>query len=262
MRTILRMALAIAAVALSSVVALADDWVAIRLRGAVLQLVDGEWHKLHRGDVVPDSRVIRTLGTGNVEFQRGKEHVSLGADTQVQIYDEIRTRPFTTVKQYFGSVTVEAEVKDVQHFAVQTRYLAAVVKGTRFTVTSDDEGASVDVERGHVLVEDIATRNDVTIAAGQSASVDDSGGKPVVSGEPKIAASVDDDASAKGKSDDGKSSNGKSGKTDDKSNNGKSDEDHSGKGKSGDDDDEDDNSGKGKGKSGDHSGKGKSGDDD
>lgn len=245
------------------------------LRGAVLQLVDGQWAKLDRGDVVPDSRVIRTLQGGMVEFQRGEEHVSLGGDTQIQIYDEVRKRPFTTVKQYFGTVTVEAKVEDVQHFAVQNNYLAAVVKGTRFTVSADDHGASVDVERGAVFVEDRETRNSVTVAAGQSASVDDDHGQPVVSGEPKgksstVASSSEDTPSS------GKTAKSNSGKSDDeKSNNGKSeDKSNSGKGKSDDeeDDDDEDSSRHGKsgdeksnnGKSGDNSGKGKgkSGDDD
>lgn len=271
MRGICRATLALMILALGSATAVADDWVAVRLRGAVLQLVDGQWAKLGRGDVVPDSRVIRTLRGAMVEFRRGEEHVSLGGDTQIQIYDEVRKRPFTTVKQYFGTVTVEAKVEDIEHFAVQNHYLAAVVKGTRFTVSADDDGASVDVERGAVFVEDRETRNSVTVAAGQSASVDIEHGQPVVGGEPKAKSSgstgSSDDESTSGKTT--KSNNGKS--DDEKSNNGKSDDkSNSGKGKSDDDEDDEDedNSGHGKsgeksnsGKSGDNSGKGKSEDD-
>lgn len=267
MSAILRTVLAVLALALSSTIALADDWVAARLRGVVLQLVDGEWQKLGRGDIVPDSRVIRTL-SGSVEFERGGERVSLGANTQIQIYDEVRKRPFTTVKQYFGTVRVEANVENVQHFAVQTHYLAAVVKGTRFTVTAGEHSASVAVDRGSVFVQDRESRNDVTIVAGQSATVDENSDAPRVSGGgslmsggslfggPHFASNDDEDKPGKGKSHDDGSNNGtghdKAGKDDDKSNNGKPDDDHSGKGKSGDEDN--DNSGKGK--------SGDSGDDD
>ena len=263
-----RAALAAAAVVLSSAAAFADDWVAVRLRGAVLQLVDGEWQKLSRGDVVPDSRVIRTLAMGSVEFQRGEERVGLGPDTQIQIYDRARSKPFTTVKQYFGTVTVEAEVQEVQHFAVQNNYLAAVVKGTRFTVTADADSASVAVARGAVFVEDRATGNDVTVTVGQTASVDGTHGAPTVTGKgvtgngegPNVLGGL-----AKGKPDSppGKPDNPGKGKGDDNSGKGKSDNDNSGKGKS-----EEDNSSNGKsgdksnsGKSGDNSGKGKSDDD-
>lgn len=297
MGMLLRTALIAAMLAVSTTIALGDDWVAVRLRGQVLQLIDGEWHKLGRGDIVPDDRAIRTLKNGIVEFQRGEESVTLGPDTAIQIYDEVRRRPFTTVKQYFGTVTVEAEVQDVQHFAVQTRYLAAVVKGTKFTVTSDDDGASVEVTRGAVFVEDATTKNDVTITAGESASVGESGGTPVVSGKstttlfgglgkPKTDTADDEDEDAatpgRGKSDDqpGKpkdddkpskpKSDDKPGKEDkpaksdddDKSGKGKSDDDdNSGKGKSGDDDDKSGKT-KDKDKDDDNSGKGKSRDDD
>src|SRR3569623_1042975 len=117
---------ALALLATSS--ALADDWTTVQLRGQVLQLVDNQWQPLARGSVVPDSRVIRTLGLSHVTFPRGQETVDLGANTQVQIHDRgTAARPNTTVAQYFGTVAVAAQVEKVQHFVVQTPYLAAVV---------------------------------------------------------------------------------------------------------------------------------------
>lgn len=163
------LALACAVVAIDA--AHADEWTADKLRGQVLELVDGQWQKLERGMVVPDSRVIRTLVFGRVTFTRGSEAVEIGPNTQIQIYDEGGRTPFTTVKQYFGSVSVGAEVGQVQHFAVQTPYLAAVVKGTQFTVNSDSSGASVLVQRGRVLVASYEDRSREAISAGQSATV-------------------------------------------------------------------------------------------
>lgn len=149
--------------------AVADDWVASRLRGQVLQLVDQEWLPLKRGDIVPDDRVIRTLANGRVEFQRDAEVISLAPQTQVQIVDKSGRR-FTTVKQHFGVVEIEAEVQNVQHFAVETPFLAAVVKGTRFTVRSGKNWSKVDVRRGHVAVESEVTHSTTLIAKGQSAT--------------------------------------------------------------------------------------------
>lgn len=180
-------AAALAVWGLSGAGASADDWTADKLRGQVLQLIDNQWQPLSRGMVVPDSRVIRTLGSGRVTFTRGNETVDVGPDTQIQIYDKGGRKPFTTVKQYFGSVSVEAEVEQVQHFAVQTPYLAAVVKGTRFTVTSGRTGASVDVRRGHVAVEDKQDKTHVTLSVGQSASIDPAaGGELEVKGSGKL----------------------------------------------------------------------------
>lgn len=166
---------------------LADDWVATKLRGRVLQLVDNQWAPLRRGDVVSDERVIRTIKGGRVTFQRGNEVIDLGGDTQIQIRDK-SGRQFTTVQQYFGTVAIEADARQVDHFAVTTPHLAAVVKGTRFTVVSTGEGAKVSVQRGHVAVEDRDTQQTTLLAVGQSADtakgtplhVEGKGGLPVV----------------------------------------------------------------------------------
>jgi ferric-dicitrate binding protein FerR (iron transport regulator) len=147
----------------------ADDWTAVRLRGVVMELVNGGWERLERRDVVPDDRVIRT-GNGRVTFVRGEETIELGANTQIQIFDQPRSRPYTTVRQYFGEVSIEAEVKDVEHFAVQTPYMVAAVKGTRFTVSSDEDSSEVRVRRGAVAVESTADGAHTLVVAGQSAS--------------------------------------------------------------------------------------------
>lgn len=170
MRVIVRL-LALLATLLAMLVvpatALADHWRVTKLRGPVLQLVEGAWAPLRRGDVVPDDRVLRTLPRGRVELQRGAEIVSLGGETQVQIHD-IEGRRFTTVQHYFGTVTIEADVRNVEHFAVQTPYLAAVVKGTRFTVTTGGAGVAVEVERGNVGVVGRVTRLRETVPAGSA----------------------------------------------------------------------------------------------
>jgi hypothetical protein len=174
--------------------ALADDWVAVKLRGTVVQLVDNNWQPLRRNEVVPDSRVVRTVGNGYVEFTRGGEVIELQPNTQIQIYDKGTSKPDTTVKQYFGTVGIEAQVQDVQHFAVDTPFLAAVVKGTRFVVTSGKTGASVKVNRGRVSVENKHNKNHVLIGVGQSATVgagpDGGDGGIVVQGSGKLPAVV------------------------------------------------------------------------
>jgi hypothetical protein len=182
-----------AVLVLMPIAAMADDWTADKLRGQVLQRVDNQWQPLRRGMVVPDSRIIRTMKTGRVTFLRGTETVDLGPDTQIRIYDKAGKKPFTTVKQYFGVVAVQADVRNVQHFGVDTPFLAAVVKGTRFTVTSGETGSSVTVRRGHVAVEDLQTHSKVTLSVGQTATIDKTATKGgiEVSGSGKLPIVVD-----------------------------------------------------------------------
>jgi len=232
----------------------ADDWIAQKLRGKVLVLVDGAWQPLSRGEAVPDGRVVRTLGFTRVQFQRGTETVELGPDTQVAFFERA-SDGFTTVKQYFGEVKVEADIENVRHFAVQAPQLVAVVKGTIFVVRSDKNGASVEVKRGAVAVTSAADRSSVTVRAGQEASSGDSG-TLTVSGTGTLPTVVDakgntlettvdsgEDGTSEGK---GKSSE-KSGK--DKSGNGKSGDHKSGQDGS-DDDEESDNGNSGNGGNG------------
>ncbi|SMQ70268.1 FecR family protein [Devosia lucknowensis] len=164
--------LAIMMASVSSAV-LADDWIAERLRGSVMQFQGGDWVALQRGDVVPDGRKIRTAGDGRVELVRGQERIALAANTEIAVRDAAGQK-MTTVVQTLGSVTIEAERRNVQHFSVQTPVLAAVVKGTQFTVTYRNGQARVDVERGVVQVQDSSHSMVVDVTPGQSAAASQS----------------------------------------------------------------------------------------
>jgi hypothetical protein len=164
--------------------ALAAEWTVTKLRGTVLLLVDGAWEPIARGAIVPEHRIVRTV-RGRVTLQRGNETIDLGPQTQISIDDRGGPKPFTTVTQHFGHVQVEAEVKDVRHFAVRTPFLVAVVKGTRFAVQSGKNGSKVAVQRGAVLIVDPDSSSSVTVGAGQSASTQAS--KPLtVAGRGKL----------------------------------------------------------------------------
>ena len=169
--TTLRFSAAALLLALLSVptLAWADDWQVTKLRGNAAMLVGDAWQPLRRGDVVSDDRAIRTVGGSRMTLERGLERVALGPDTAIRIQDR-SGQHFTTVKQYFGAVEVEAEARNVKHFAVVSPDLAAVVKGTRFTVTSGKSGSEVKVHRGSVEVADNDTGETVLLSVGQSAS--------------------------------------------------------------------------------------------
>jgi hypothetical protein len=162
-------AIGAAALLVLSTAAFADEWQAVKLRGDVFVYSNSAWVSLARGAIVSDTSVIRTLETGAVEFARDRETIDLGPNTQIQIFDRTGRR-YTTVREFFGSVSVEANVENVRHFSVQTPFVAAVVKGTIFSVVSDTKESTVTVQRGKVGVEDIARRRYVNITPGQQAT--------------------------------------------------------------------------------------------
>ena len=98
------------ALVLSAVPATADNWTATKLRGGVFVWTNDDWQQIGRGQVVPDGTVMRTQRNGRVTLARGEETVALGPDTQIDVIDK-DGQLFTTVKQWYGEVEIEAEVQ-------------------------------------------------------------------------------------------------------------------------------------------------------
>ena len=175
--------------------ALADDWTASKLRGLVFVndlAGDNKWVPLARGEVIADTRYVRTMTSGHLELTRGTETIELDPNTQLRILDR-NGQHFTTVMQDYGQVTIAADVENVKHFAIETPYLVAVVKGTQFTVTSDDHGSIVKVKRGLVGVTDKLSHKRVDVPAGQQLS-DSSAGQMLIAGKASGAQLPGEDA--------------------------------------------------------------------
>ena len=154
--------------------AMADDWVVSKLRGTAEVLLDESWLPLKRGDRVSDGKQVRTLGDSRIELQHGDDVIALDPDTLVSIEDNA-AESFTIIHQSIGVVEVEADVRDSYHLSVETRFLAAVVKGTHFIVRADDGGASVEVTRGLVAVQATESKEVTNVPPGVTASVRDRG---------------------------------------------------------------------------------------
>jgi FecR protein len=147
----------------------AADWIADRLRGTVEQKRGGQWVELVRGTIIADGQSVRTGPDGRLDLVRGAEKVQLGSNTQILIHEGDGN--VTSIVQASGELTAEVERRNVQHFSVQTPYLAAVVKGTIFRVVVGSGMAHVEVDRGTVQVQDRLNDLVVDIVRGQEAQV-------------------------------------------------------------------------------------------
>ncbi|WID99280.1 FecR family protein [Bosea vestrisii] len=142
-----------------------DAWIA---GSGVQQVSLGQATTLKPGDT------IRTGRNGRVLLVRGAESMLISANSQVAV-------PVTagsgrsTILQQAGSILLDVEKRNVQHFEVETPFLAAVVKGTQFRVTVTSGIAKVDVQRGQVQVSDFRSGQFVLVQPGQAASVAGSG---------------------------------------------------------------------------------------
>lgn len=94
---------------------------------------------------------IETGKDGRVVLARGRETIAVAPNSRVQLPDE-EVNGNTQVLQTLGSAFYQIGKEQKPHFQVDTPYLAAVVKGTAFTVTVDDGKSSVAVTEGLVEV--------------------------------------------------------------------------------------------------------------
>lgn len=114
---------------------------------------------------------IRTGRNGRVLLVRGEETILISPNSVVGLPAEKKDGLSTTIIQQAGSILLEVEKRNVRHFEVETPYLAAVVKGTQFSVTVGAGNTKVGVLRGQVEVSDFKTGQIAQVMPGQAATV-------------------------------------------------------------------------------------------
>jgi len=112
---------------------------------------------------------IETGTDGRVILVRGDETIIVSPSTSIALPEQNDTGMATTILQSFGTILLQVEKRASQHFEVETPFLAAVVKGTKFTVTVDQSGAAVHVVEGAVEVIDLDTGDVGMVRPGQTA---------------------------------------------------------------------------------------------
>ena len=162
--------IAIPAFILSVAVADAAQWHVVQSSGEVwLGSPTAQHIALKRAAVLPDSGMVITGKTGRVALARGADTMVIGPNSVVAVPADRHGQ--TTILQRAGRAVFTVERRHAPHFTVETPFLAAVVKGTRFTVQVSSTGANVILDRGLVGVNALATGETIDIAPGQYAIV-------------------------------------------------------------------------------------------
>ena len=129
-----------------------------------------EQASLKQEDTLKPGHMIRTGRNGRVLLVRGEETILIAPNSVIGVPTEKKDGLSTTILQQAGSILLEVEKKNVKHFEVETPYLAAVVKGTHFSVTVNAASTSVNVQRGQVEVSDFKTGQIAQVLPGQTAT--------------------------------------------------------------------------------------------
>ena len=153
-----------------------EPWLVSKSSGEVWVTTQGAAQvSLGSDDALKPGDTVRTGPTGRVRLTRGAETIMIAPNSEVGLPAEAKDGMATTILQRAGSILLEVEKRDVKHFEVETPYLAAVVKGTQFSVTITGRSTKVEVSRGQVEVSDFKTGQIAQVMPGQAATTFASG---------------------------------------------------------------------------------------
>ena len=145
-----------------------ESWLVAKSSGTVLLLGDdGSSRALAGGDRLEAGAHIRTMSGGRAVLARGEDVITMSPGTDLVIPDPqpgFGTRVIQAVGRAFYEITKGA----APHFEVDSPFLAAVVKGTKFEVSSDAAaGGAVRVLEGRVEVRNLRDGRAAPVNAGQ-----------------------------------------------------------------------------------------------
>ena len=126
------------------------DWKVSEVAGKVV-IRDGAGERVaSRGTAIAPGAILATGAGGRAVIVRGKDFVTVSASSRLRIPAVAEKRGLFEVLQEWGNAVFQIEKQTKPHFGVKTPYLAAVVKGTTFSVTVTGEGTSLQVIEGAV----------------------------------------------------------------------------------------------------------------
>lgn len=100
--------------------------------------------------------VVATGANGRAMLTKGDDYVVVAPASRLVVPKEQQQAGFTRLFQQVGTMLYKVKRTGMPHFAVETPMLAAVVKGTTFTVVVDKNRAAVQVTEGVVEVSSVS----------------------------------------------------------------------------------------------------------
>ncbi len=158
-------------VSIGASVAETGDWQVVETSGIVRtsQAMAGI-QPVSTGNVLGAGSVLSTGVDGHAVLVRGEQQIVVGPNSRMSLPVTQETG-MTKIVQDLGTLLFKVDKKEKQHFQVETPIIAAVVKGTTFTVTAGATGHSVHVAEGAVEVSAIRGGANQMVTAGMTATI-------------------------------------------------------------------------------------------
>lgn len=148
-----------------------EFWRPTSVTGEAWVIVGQERSELRPGAELSVGSAIETGPLGHVVLSRGLDSATVAADTQVELVADGQKSNLTRFLQRLGTV-IYSVGKRVSGggFIVDTPNLAAIVKGTEFSVAVLEEASAVHVMKGLVQVTPVDGSGSMMVSPGQSVS--------------------------------------------------------------------------------------------
>ncbi|MDP6787905.1 MAG: FecR family protein [Rhodospirillales bacterium] len=158
-----------------------SQWAVVGVSGKVLTVrLDTEtWRPVSAGTRLAPSTQLKTGPDGWALLVRGNSDITVKSDSHMAVPKQPRDPLATRILQSLGTLLLRVEKRPGQRFEVETPYLIAGVKGTTFSVSVENKGATVSVEEGTVGVSTHDGGVEVDVTIGRTASVSSAPGADV-----------------------------------------------------------------------------------
>jgi len=133
--------------------------------------------------------IIATGATGRATLARGSDYIVVAPRSELRLPATPQPSGYTRVIQTLGTMMFKVRHTGVPHFAVDTPMLAAVVKGTTFTIVVDKDRSAVQVIEGQVQVVATAGGMQGLVEGGRTVFIDRSDPKRLITADARTLAS-------------------------------------------------------------------------
>lgn len=155
-------------------------WLVAESHGDVTQQTADGALPVAPGAMLAEGAPVRTGADGTLLLAHGNDRVTVSANSAFAIPVGVDPATGPSLLQTLGTLLFKVEHTPGRRFEVDTPYLAAVVKGTVFTVSINGSAQLVHVAEGAVEVTASASHDAVLIRPGQTATVSSPSAAPSV----------------------------------------------------------------------------------
>jgi hypothetical protein len=156
-------------------------WVVAASQGdATQQAADGAALPVAAGAVLAEGASVRTGADGRLVVAHGNDRMTVSANSAFTMPRDADPATGPSILQTLGTLLFKVEHTPGRRFEVDTPYLAAVVKGTVFTVSIEGGAQIVHVAQGAVEVSAALSHDAVLVRPGQTATLSSPSGTPAI----------------------------------------------------------------------------------